>query len=363
MEITATEVEAGTVDMQGIDWLQVPVSRDVFRDQRIKNYRNYKNLSVPHDDILKDIRKVRTDANYYRFRFTNIKTTKCSIIHFQLRNLLWATSKNDVFYTHDSTVRHWCPVTGVSRVALDLGAHDMGAVKISTMAAACGVMMVGDRGGPVQTGCITADPNGITNHVDIERARSGGPVAFISSNDERVRAMDLTTMQVTSAFPFPWPVNCTTLSPDRRMLCVVGDDTDTLLVDAKSGETLRTLSGHIDYSFACAWHPSGRLVATGNQDMTTRVYDTRNMSRTLAVLGSRLGAVRSLRFSDCGRWLCAAEPADFVHLYDVGFAGGGGFATGSGDWTFRSQVIDFFGEIAGVGFTPGDASSLFIGNA
>ena len=25
------------------------------------------------------------------------------------------------------------------------------------------------------------------------------------------------------------------------------------------------LEGHFDYSFACAWHPDGNLVATGNQ--------------------------------------------------------------------------------------------------
>ena len=30
---------------------------------------------------------------------------------------------------------------------------------------------------------------------------------------------------------------------------------------------------------------------------------------------------------------------------------------------FRSQVIDFFGEIAGISFTPEHADSLFIGNA
>lgn len=33
-----------------------------------------------------------------------------------------------------------------------------------------------------------------------------------------------------------------------------------------------------------------------------------------------MGAIRSLRFSSDGRFLAAAEPADFVHVYDVGAA-------------------------------------------
>ncbi|KAJ3035869.1 hypothetical protein HDV00_003342 [Rhizophlyctis rosea] len=203
--------------------------------------------------------------------------------------------------------------------------------------------------------------------MDIEESRSGGLMALISSNDERARLMDLSRLGVESSFAFPWPVNCTSLSPDRRMLAVVGDATDTVIVDAQSGETLTTLTGHIDYSFACAWHPSGRLLATGNQDMTTRIYDTRNLSKTLAVLSAQLGAIRSLRFSDCGRWLCAAEPADFVHVYDVergrGVEGsGGGVGVTDTGWEFREQMIDFFGEISGVGFTPGGADELFVGN-
>lgn len=31
----------------------------------------------------------------------------------------------------------------------------------------------------------------------------------------------------------------------------------------------------------------------------------------------RMGAIRSLRFSADGKFLAAAEPADFVHIYDV----------------------------------------------
>jgi WD40 repeat protein len=139
-------------------------------------------------------------------------------------------------------------------------------------------------------------------------------------------------------------------------------------------QVVATLKGHFDYSFAVAWHPDGNCFATGNQvgsavlphapaaaddrvprgpapplqsshrrqhavrklkvgmsdarlvtqrrfvpqDTTTRVWDVRMTGRgSVAVLKGRIGAIRSLRYSPCGRVLAVAEPADFITLYDV----------------------------------------------
>nr|GEY24027.1 hypothetical protein [Tanacetum cinerariifolium] len=53
----------------------------------------------------------------------------------------------------------------------------------------------------------------------------------------------------------------------------VGDHLDGLLVDSASGKTVATVEGHLDYSFASAWHPDGKIFATGNQDKTCRVWE------------------------------------------------------------------------------------------
>lgn len=59
---------------------------------------------------------------------------------------------------------------------------------------------------------------------------------------------------------------------------------------------------------------------------------------------------RSLRFTNDGRYLACAEPADFVRIYDVL------------DNFHSCQEIDLFGEVSGISFSPcGD--SLFVGIA
>lgn len=55
----------------------------------------------------------------------------------------------------------------------------------------------------------------------------------------------------------------------------------------------------------------------GLQDTSTRVWDLRKPKESVAMLCGNMGAIRSLRYSPCGRFLAACEPADFVRLYDV----------------------------------------------
>mmetsp|Transcript_67847 Transcript_67847/g.214640 ORF Transcript_67847/g.214640 Transcript_67847/m.214640 type:complete len:116 (-) Transcript_67847:47-394(-) len=77
----------------------------------------------------------------------------------------------------------------------------------------------------------------------------------------------------------------------------------------------------------------------------------RYLGSACAVIKANMGAVRSLRYSDDGRSLAIAEPADFVHIVDVAS-------------NYSSvQEIDLFGEVSGVAFSPGGGHAVFIGVA
>lgn len=239
-------------------------------------------------------------------------------------------------------------------------------VRITTMTARHGVCIVGGFSGeyaikslytPLESlptiGTITMHENGITNHVHAHLGRNSGlPVAVFSSNDHKLRILDCYRNTLISEQPFDWAINCSATSPDGRLRAIVGDQKDVIIVDADSGNILRTLSGHQDYGFACAWSDDGYTIATGNQDKTVRIYDARNFSRSITQIGTTIAGARSLRFSEngCGRRvLVCPEPADYVGIIDA--------VTWDG-----MQNIEFFGEIAGVEFSP-KGGELYVANS
>lgn len=169
-----------------------------------------------------------------------------------------------------------------------------------------------------------------------------------ANNDAQVRVFDAENFACLNRFSFDWSVNNTSVSPDGKLVSVLGDSAECLMADAQSGKVVGNLKGHLDYSFASAWHPDGQILATGNQDTTCRLWDIRNLSESIAVIKGRMGAIRAVKFSSDGRFMAMAEPADFVHVFD----------TKSG--YVHGQEIDMFGEIAGISFSP-DAEALFVG--
>ena len=183
-----------------------------------------------------------------------------------------------------------------------------------------------------------------------------GRVILTSNNDNCVRLFDAATLAPKARVAFPYAANFASLRPERgapgagALAAVAGDDPAIALVDLLSGQVAGRLIGHRDYAFAAAWHPGGTLLATGNQDGTSMVWDLRSPGGALSVLPARLGAVRALRWSPDGSLLVAAEPADFVHVYEMRRDG----------LPLREQELDLFGEISGVALSP-CGGALFVG--
>ncbi|ORX54628.1 WD40 repeat-like protein, partial [Hesseltinella vesiculosa] len=284
---------------------------------------------------------------FYRFKHSKLKEP-CRIGHFQLRNLLWAPTKNSVYYINGNMIKQWSPQRSTSRDVLNLEGLKTNysrVMTVSSMVCQQGVLFVGgflgdyflkrlDDTTEPHYGLISHQTTGIVNHADILSCRQGSLQILVSDNDMITRLLDVQSFEIAQAFQFPFP--CSAMTTDRQVLCAVGDSTETHLVDARSSKNIKVLNDHHDYSFTCCFSPDDRTLVTGNQDKTARVYDVRNLSQTLHVLGGHVGAIRSLHFSSDGRHLVMAEPIDFVHIIDTH------------DYT-SAQVIDFFGDIAGVG--------------
>ncbi|KAH0453185.1 hypothetical protein IEQ34_017509 [Dendrobium chrysotoxum] len=291
-----------------------------------------------------------------------------------LRNLIWATSKHDVYMTQNYSVMHWSSLLRKGREAFNVAglvvptmdyhvsaAHPLSRVQISTMAVRDNLVVAGGSEGelickylnrPGVNFCtkLTTEDNAITNTVDIYQTSIGSMCVSAANNDCYVRIFDTQNFIQLNCLSFLWPVNNTSVSPDGKLLAVLGDSTECLLADAQSGKVVASLKGHLDYSFASAWHPDSNILATGNQDRTCRLWDVRNFSESVAVLKGKMGSIRGIKFSADGQFMAMAEPADFIHILDV-----------KADYS-KSQEIDLFGEIAGLSFSP-DSEAVFVGIA
>lgn len=207
-----------------------------------------------------------------------------------------------------------------------------------------------ESNGEVHEGTITPDNSGITNHVQLHLSRtSSSPRAAFACNDRGFRVLDIETERFVAETILDKPINCSAISPDRRLRVMVGDQTQVLITKAEADgqpEILQSLDGHGDFGFACDWADDGWTVATGFQDKSVKIWDARRWTDSkghaapVATLRSEIAGVRSLRFSPLGsgkRVLVAAEEADFVNIYDAR--------------TFQSkQTFDFIGEIGGTAF-------------
>ncbi|KAL9237865.1 hypothetical protein vseg_012362 [Gypsophila vaccaria] len=358
-------------DIQGIPWDRLNITREKYRLTRLEQYKNYENVPSSGETVEKEWKSKEKGGNYYNF-FYNSRMVKPTILHFQLRNLIWASSKHDVYLMSNYQVMHWSSLSRNLTEVINFAEHVSPSEKhkgnlvegftqtqISTLAVKDKLMVAGgfqgelvckhlDKPGVSFCTRTTYDDNAITNAVEIYDSLSGGYRFMASNNDGGIREYDMEKYQLLRHFRFPWPVNHTSISPDRKLIAVVGDHVDGLLVDSQTGKEVASVVGHRDYSFATAWHPDGRVFATGNQDKTCRVWDIRKLSEPVSVLKGNLGAARSIRFSSDGQFMVVAEPADFVHVYStkVNYQ--------------KRQEIDFFGEISGVSLSPDD-ESLYIG--
>ncbi|XP_076886991.1 putative WD repeat-containing protein C2A9.03 isoform X2 [Bidens hawaiensis] len=369
-DTTAAQARTGK-DIQGIPWKRLNITRDEYRRTRLEQYRNYENVPLSGDEVDKICKQKPKGGSYYEF-FHNTRAVRPTILHFQLRNLVWATSKHDVYLMSNYSIMHWSSLSQNLTEILNFSGHVAPTEKhagsllegftqtqISTLAVNDDFLVAGgfqgelackrlDKQGVSFCTRTTYEENAITNAIEIYDALSGGMHFMASNNDCGVREYDMDAFQLVNHFHFPWPVNHTSLSPDRKLIAIVGDHLDGLLVDSTTGKMAATVEGHLDYSFATAWHPDGKIFATGNQDKTCRVWDVRNLANPVSVLKGNMGAVRSVRFSSDGQFLVVAEPADFVHVYNTKLN------------YEKRQEIDFFGEISGVSVSPDD-ESLYIG--
>ncbi|KAJ6412779.1 hypothetical protein OIU84_005763 [Salix udensis] len=143
-----------------------------------------------------------------------------------LRNLLWATSKHDVYLMQNYSVMHWSSLLRRGKEVLNVAkpiaptrqrpgllSDSLSRVQISTMTVKDNLMVAGgfqgelickylDQPGVAFCKKMTTGENAITNAVDVYRNHNGAMRIMVANNDAQVRVFDAETFASLNCFSF-----------------------------------------------------------------------------------------------------------------------------------------------------------------
>mmetsp|Transcript_14085 Transcript_14085/g.30534 ORF Transcript_14085/g.30534 Transcript_14085/m.30534 type:complete len:360 (-) Transcript_14085:671-1750(-) len=254
--------------------------------------------------------------------------TPSTIRHWQLRNLVsFGCSEEDVYTVHGTSIMLYrlnsMDYPPRRTVVADLAFH------ASSMTYGQGYLAAGGQSAELEVymlhGTSTAESllrgateGSVNNALHVAPSTSGQTHLYVCNNDSTVKVYSLPSMSRVTNVRCHVPVNYTSASPDRSMLCMVGDCHATMLYRATpSGyQLLATFPDASDSGMSCAWAPGGTCLAAAFQDGTIAVRDHRSSS--LVHKYKLQSAGRCVKFSPGPLDLLAfTEHEECAHVVDV----------------------------------------------
>jgi len=103
-------------------------------------------------------------------------------------------------------------------------------------------------------------------------------------------------------------------SPDGKLLASGSDDRTVKLWDAQNGQEVHTLRGHLHEIKSVAFSPDGKRLASGSYDKTVKLWDTQNGQEVYTLSGHPFGVI-CVTFSPDGKRL-ASSGGSIVKIWD-----------------------------------------------
>ncbi|MDQ7829850.1 MAG: WD40 repeat domain-containing protein [Armatimonadota bacterium] len=137
----------------------------------------------------------------------------------------------------------------------------------------------------------------------------GGAARLVeTASGRQVRAFQLRLFQVNTA----------AYAPDGRLVATGGQERTIRLWNAATGRTVRILRGHTDHVTALAFSRDGRFLLSGSfsDDETVRLWDVVH-GRQVRVFRGHIAAITDVAFAPDGRSALSASTDNTVRIWDV----------------------------------------------
>jgi WD40 repeat protein len=143
------------------------------------------------------------------------------------------------------------------------------------------------------------------------------PILVSGSSDCTVKLWNARSGQILKTLQghINW-VRSVAWNPNGTILASGSDDHAIRLWDTHAGQVLKTLQGHSSWVWSVAWSPDGKTLASGSADCNVRLWDA-NTGRVLKILHGHINWVWSVAWSPDSCMLASGSDDHAVRLWDV----------------------------------------------
>ena len=309
---------------------------------RHKSFRNIEIISEKEENERNQFLSSIKKEHYYQFN-TCYNDLPISILHFQLRKNL-RQLKNELFYSKKFGVESFDLITHKKQTIYYFGERSSGTEIIEfdikqierdyliVLGRVDSVLQISKinyddyakekrkkqvNNTPPFASTVNITYPGEKDLVNYVKFISNNRL-FTTSNDCSFRIHDLNdSNKVTYQIKNDSPINHCDFLEDKNLLICVGDSIYTDIFDIRERKKIHHLNENYDFGVAVRSNPyNNNLFATGNQDQSCKIWDIRNLNKSLYTLYGKIEAIGDLAWIDKSK-VCYGEDALYFYIYDM----------------------------------------------
>lgn len=201
----------------------------------------------------------------------------------------------------------------------------------------------------------------INNSLVLSKHGNDDVRLMVCNNDQSIKVFSVPSMNLVATMTFENAVNNVGVSPDGKLMAVVGDSNQVQLHSiSTSGEYkhISALTAMKDAAFSVSWDSSSTRFATSCQDGHVCVWDVRHLRNKLAIMNSfqrnQKGAARVVKFSQTNSvdLLIFSEHSSYFNVVDA--------RTFDSQQSVKVAPLGMDLHLTGLSFSP-DSDSIFVG--